>query len=159
MNISPPCASRRQFLTATGTIILLAYPQTGHARTPLVTVAEAQLPPPSSNDLSRRAVTRGPTIRSLSPDTDTTPLKANEPFRFNVEFAPRGGSRIDQSSIRVTYLRAHSINITDRLRPFINANGITIQDAVLPPGDHTLRVEVLDDQGRSGSTSLSIRVR
>lgn len=155
-----PVYAARHVVTAIGCLALavgLSVP--GHARTPLVTEAEAQLPPPAANELSRRAVTRGPTIRALSPDTDVTPVRANEPFRLAMEFVARGGARIDPASIRVTYLRASPVNITSRLQSFSTANGIQVQDAVLPAGEHTLRVDVSDDQGRTSTTLLSIRAR
>lgn len=150
----------RHMVTATACLALIAaVPSQAQARTPLVTEAEAQLPPPVANELSRRAVTRGPTIRALSPDTDVTPVRANEPFRLAMEFVARGGSRIDPASVRVTYLRASPVNITSRLQSFSTANGIQVQDAVLPAGEHTLRVDVSDDQGRTSTSLLSIRAR
>jgi len=151
------CIRRTWALTSLAALFLAFYLTKGFARTQLVTQAEAQLLPPPNNDLSRRAVTRGPAIRVISPDAGLAAIKANEPFRLLVEFVARGSSRIDQASMRAAYLRANNIDLTGRLRTFTSTSGINLGESALPPGDHTLRLEVSDDQGRVSPTLLVIR--
>ena len=58
-------------------------------------------------------------------------VSANQPLDVHVEFAGRGGQKINQASAEVTILRGGNINITDRLKPFITANGIEMPAAMV----------------------------
>ncbi|KAJ8136276.1 hypothetical protein OY671_010511, partial [Metschnikowia pulcherrima] len=44
-----------------------------------------------------------------------------------------------------------------RLKPFVKPDGIDMPDAELPAGDHIIRVDVKDSEGRSASTSFTLK--
>jgi hypothetical protein len=48
--------------------------------------------------------------------------------------------------------------LTPRIKSFVQATGIDIPDVQLPAGDHMVRVDVKDSDGRIGSTSFILRV-
>lgn len=116
---------------------------------------EAALPPPRDVPSATRAVTRGPVIRMVAPGA--SPADITGPFWFRVEFSARGGARIQPASLRVIYLRAWEVDVTERLKPFVTEAALEIREAVIPVGDHHLRIEVQDDNGRSGSALISLK--
>jgi len=118
----------------------------------LITNQEAALPP-SPTSQAGRSITRGPAIRQVSPANAVT---ANQPFDLHVEFAGRGGEKINPASAQITILRGGNINITDRLKPFITANGIEMPAAMVPPGTHVLQVVVSDAGGRQTTANVEI---
>ena len=121
----------------------------------LVTNQEAALPL-SADSKAGRSITRGPAIRQVSP---AGAVAANKPFDLHVDFAGRGGEKINPSSAQITILRGSNINITDRLKPFITANGIEMPAAMVPPGTHVLQVAVSDAGGRQTIANIEIEAR
>jgi hypothetical protein len=79
-------------------------------------------------------------------------------WRFKLIFRAYGGSTIDPSTLAVTYLRGSNIDLTQRIRTFVQPGGIDIPDAEVPPGEHTIRVEVKDSAGRTATTNLLLAV-
>jgi hypothetical protein len=121
----------------------------------LVTGSEAALPP-SATSKAGRSITRGPAIRQVAP---ANAVAANQPFALKVEFAGRGGEKINPASAQVAVLRGSDINITDRLKPYITANGIEIADARVPAGTYVLQVTVSDAGGRQSIANIEIDAR
>jgi hypothetical protein len=118
----------------------------------LVSSQEAALPP-SATSKAGRSITRGPAIRQISP---TNVVSANTPFDLHVEFAGRGGEKINPASAQVAILRGSNINITDRVKPFITASGIEMPAAMVPPGTYVLQVTVSDAGGRQSIANIEI---
>jgi hypothetical protein len=121
----------------------------------LVTSQEAALPPSASSSAGR-AITRGPAIRQTSP---TGQVPANGPFRLRVEFVGRGGEKVNPATAQIMILRGNTIDITQRLRPFISANGIDVPEALVAPGAHVLQVAVSDSGGRQSLANIEIEAR
>ena len=122
----------------------------------LVTDREAALPVPA-DAAATRAVTRGPAIRYVAPQD--SPVASREPFWVRLEFVARGGSRINPDATRVILLRGPGLDLTERVRPYLTASGLDIQEALAPPGRFALRVEVADDQGRQSNAIMQVQVR
>ncbi len=119
----------------------------------LITADEANQPPPKGAvAMSARGVTRGPKIELISPPATTSPL------RISLKFQTYGGATIDLDSVKVIYLRANNVELTDRVKPFISVNGIDIPEAQLPPGNHVVRVDLKDSEGRVATTSVNLKV-
>jgi hypothetical protein len=122
----------------------------------LVTDREAALPAvPAPGET--RAVTRGPAIRYVHPLD--RPVRAREPFWLRLEFAARGGARIDPQATRVTLLRGPHLDLSSRVRPFLSDAALDIGEALAPPGSFAFRIVVADDQGRSSGTVITLDVR
>lgn len=110
----------------------------------LITETEAALPA-SAGPLANRGISRGPAIKLESPEADTF---VSTPFAFKVKFEPRGGAKIDLSTIKVIYLKSPLVDLTSRLRHSISSNGIDFINATAPAGTHPIRVTAKDSEGR-----------
>ena len=120
----------------------------------LITQDEANLPPPKGAiAVDRRGVTRGPKIILVG---DIEPM--HSPVHLQLKFESFGGAKIDEDSVKVTYLRTPNVDLTPRIKAFVQVTGIDVPDAELPVGDHMVRVDVKDSDGRSGSASFVLQV-
>jgi hypothetical protein len=120
----------------------------------LITDEEAKLPPPKGAVATdRRGITRGPKIEFI-PDGDP----AHSPMRLQIKFESFGGARIDPDSIKIIYLRTPNVDLTSRIKSFVQTTGIDIPDVQLPVGDHMLRVDIKDSDGRVGTTSFVLKI-
>jgi hypothetical protein len=109
-----------------------------HAGVVLITPDEAQLPT-LKGVYASRAVTRGPRVDLAGPDTNDV----RSPLRLQLKFRGFGGA---------------TINLTARVRPYAQPTGIEIPDAEAPPGEHLVRVEVHDSEGRRTTTTFLLSV-
>jgi hypothetical protein len=122
--------------------------------TPLITDDEAKLPPPKGAiSANTRGILRGPKVEVISPNE-----AAHSPLRLQLKFESFGGARIDVESVKVLYLRTPNVDLTARVKPFIQADGIDMPEAELPPGEYLVRVDVKDSDGRPGSVSFTLRI-
>jgi hypothetical protein len=122
---------------------------------PLITAEEAALPPQKGAVLnSGRGITRGPKIQV--PDAETG--AQTSPMHFQVKFQTFGGSSIDLEALKVTYLKTPVVDLTPRIKPFAQPNGIDMPDAQLPPGDHLVRIDIKDSDGRAASMSFLLKI-
>ncbi len=139
------------FLLATG---LLAISGSGHAFE-LIKAEEAKLPA-ATGGLTTRGITRGPGIKVMSPDLTAGPLKS--PFNLKLAFEPRGGSKIDTTSLKVSYLKATPIDLLARVKSGLSESGIDLANAEIPPGEHAIQVTLQDSEGRKTSTVINLTI-
>lgn len=120
----------------------------------LITITEAALPsaPPM---LSTRGITRGPSIKLLSPQADTA---VTSPFSLKLSFEARGGEKIDPNSVNIVYLKSPLVDLTPRLKSAITTSGIDFPKAEVPPGEHAIQVTVKDGAGRETQSVIKIMV-
>jgi hypothetical protein len=122
---------------------------------PLITAEEAALPPQKGAvPNSGRGITRGPKIQV--PDAEAG--VQTSPMHFQVKFQTFGGSSIDLDALKVTYLKTPVVDLTSRIKPFAQPTGIDMPDALLPPGDHLLRIDIKDSDGRVSSMSFLLKI-
>jgi hypothetical protein len=121
----------------------------------LITASEAALPPEPSVGHDR-GISRGPTVIVISPAPGTGMLKS--PVNLKVRFESHGGTWIDTDSVLLTYLRKPAVDLTQRVRAYIVPSGIEVDDAEVPPGTHTLRVDVTDSNGHTGWADITFTV-
>lgn len=132
---------------------MAAYTPRAAAGVVLITAEEAQLPAPKEI-VSSRAITRGPRIEVSGIDDG----KLHSPLHFRVRFRAFGGSTIDLGTLAVTYLRGPNIDLTQRIKAFVQPAGIDIPEAEVPPGEHAIRVELKDSEGRPATTNFVLAV-
>jgi hypothetical protein len=121
----------------------------------LITPEEAALPAASGESLTR-GISRGPGVELVSPSPDFGPVKP--PFELKVAFEPRGGNAIDPASVKVVYLKSPHIDLTPRLQSGITETGIVFPEASVPPGQHELKITVLDVDGRETNSVVQLVV-
>ena len=125
-----------------------------HAAHVLITEDEAKLPPPKAAIATdRRGITRAPKIKYIDPGQ---PI--HSPMHFQLAFEAFGGAKIDPNSVKVTYLKTPNVDLTGRVAPFVQTAGVDIPDAELPAGEHIVKVDVKDSDGRSGSATFILKV-
>jgi hypothetical protein len=132
---------------------LISQPPAAIAGVVLITPEEAQLPTPKGVHAAR-AVTRGPRIDLAGPDAS----EVRSPLSLQLKFRGFGGATINLDSLRVTYLKTPDVDLTSRVRPYAQPTGIEIPDAEAPPGEHLVRVEVHDSEGRRTVTTFLLSV-
>ncbi|SFP08581.1 hypothetical protein SAMN05216330_105554 [Bradyrhizobium sp. Ghvi] len=122
--------------------------------TQLITEEEAKLPPPKGAVAAdRRGILRGPKVEFVSPAESVA-----SPMKLQLKFESFGGAKIDPDSVKVIFLRTPNVDLTPRVKPFVHADGINMQDAELPPGDYTVRVDIKDSDGRPGTAVFTLKV-
>jgi len=119
----------------------------------LITEQEAKLP---ADPTRERDIIRGPTVRVVSPAPDAGTVKS--PLYLRLKFDSHGGAMIDIDTIKITYKRLPPVDLTQRLKPFTKLDGIEMSTAEVPPGTHTLRVDVKDTAARSGALNFTFTV-
>jgi hypothetical protein len=127
----------------------------GEARaTQLITEEEAKLPPPKGAIAAdRRGILRGPKVEFISPGETV-----HSPLRLQLKFEAFGGSKIDPESVKMTFLRTPNVDLTPRIKPFVQAAGIDMPDTDVPPGEYMVRVDVKDSDGHPGTVSFVLKV-
>jgi hypothetical protein len=136
-------------------VIILAAAPRADAGVILITPEEAKLPASKQVQLaSSRAITRGPRIEV----SELEDGKLHSPLHFRLRFLAFGGKTIDIDTVTVTYLRGPNIDLTERIKPFVRPTGIDIPDAEVPPGEHAIRVDLKDSDGRPATVSFSLAV-
>jgi hypothetical protein len=120
----------------------------------LITEQEAMRPAaaPKAEGASR-GIFRAPRINVLSPQEAVT-----SPLILKLKFESFGGTKIDENSVRVIYLKNPSVDLTPRLKKHLDSNGIEMDVAEAPPGEHHLKVEVKDSDGHLGTADVVIKV-
>lgn len=119
----------------------------------LITADEAKLP---QSDLQRRSIYLGPTIEVISPKQEVGEVKS--PFRLTLKFKPHGGAKVDVGTLTVTYMRNPVVDLSSRIIPHANADGINMPMAEVPPGTHRLWIDVQDTNGETGAIELILSV-
>ena len=145
----------RSFLAAA----CLALPLTSAANAQmlqLVTPQEAALPPGPAPAFDFRGPARRPSIQVVSPAPSAGMV--HSPLELKLRFRAFGGAEIDPESVVVTYLKNPAIDLTQRITPYIKADGIDIDHVDLPAGDHQFWVELKDNSGRVGTAEFTVQV-
>lgn len=142
------------FLRCTAVIAAFLAIGEASAGTVLISADEAKLPPPKGAvSVASRGITRGPKIELVG-NTDSV----RSPMRLVLKFESFGGAKIDTDSLKVIYMKNPAVDLTPRLKPFVQPTGIDIPDAELPAGDHLIRVDVKDSDGRTATTSFTLKI-
>jgi hypothetical protein len=110
----------------------------------LVTEQEAGYPD-DPYGIERGGPTPGPEVEVVSPALSGL---VKSPFYLKIKFKAHGGAEIDRDSITITYKKVPAVDITQRIRSAIRADGIDLTDAELPAGIHPFRIDVKDSRGR-----------
>lgn len=123
----------------------------------LVTRAEAALPAAPHTALELRgSPTRRPNVTVVSPPPNAGQM--HSPLDLKLQFQAFGGAAVNPDSVVVTYLKQPAIDITQRIKPFITKDGISIPQADVPPGKHQFWIELKDKDGRIGGAEFSFQI-
>ena len=141
----------RKFVWFVMAMVMVSATTNGAIAETLITEAEAALPA-AAGGVTMRGITRGPSIKMVSPG------EIKSPFQLKLKFEAHGGAKIEPGSLKVVYLKSPTVDITDRLKEFTTADGIDMTKAEVPAGQHSIRVDIKDSDGRVGSTTVQLSV-
>jgi hypothetical protein len=89
-------------------------------------------------------------LKETGPKIDIAQPKANTPTSSPVEIMIRFSPKkvpIDLSSLKVTLVKWVNIDITEHIRKYATPEGVHIEKADLPAGEHTVRLSLADKEG------------
>lgn len=82
-----------------------------------------------------------------------------QPVEIDVVFnQSKDGAEPNMSTLKVRYIKFFTIDITDRVRPYVAANRIHVTQAEFPKGEHTVELYVEDTQGKASSKVVEFKV-
>ncbi len=139
---------------ALGAGVTLVWPAVGAADM-LISEAESKLPASTDVAMTTRGMTRGPGVEQISPNPDRG---MPSPVPLKVKFIARNNVAVDPESVKVTYLKAQSVDLTERIKKHLTAEGIDMANAEVPPGTHHLRINIKDSQGRTTTATIKLTV-
>jgi len=134
------------------TLIYLFFQSAAIAQVRLITDEEAKTP--SQHVGTTRAITRGPSVKLLTPSD----VKAKS-FAFKLMLEPRGGALLNTSTLRVEYLKQPPIDLTPRVQSSLVGNVLEMTNLTVPIGEHPLRISIRDSEGREGSTLIHLSAK
>lgn len=122
----------------------------------LITPDEAALAPAVDDGIRPRGLNdAGPGIEIVRPqEGEIVPT----PAEILIRFLPKTAT-IDLSSLKVTLLKFIPIDLTDRLKPYVNPDGIAVKDAKVPTGTYRVRITLADAQGKTSTREISFEVQ
>jgi hypothetical protein len=123
----------------------------------LISPEEAAFAPAPEETLirSRGLTGKGPRIDVLKPLEDEP---AQSPLEIQVRFHPNPAA-VNPDSVKVQLVKFISIDITDRVKPYLSESGINVKEANIPAGKHLVRITVSDGKGETSSRDIELHVR
>jgi hypothetical protein len=146
----------RSMIFGCGVLALALGGQPASAGTVLIKSEEAALPSPpttTSVALVTRGITRKPNVILASPEASVS-----SPFNLQLRFQAHGGSHIEPNSFHMIYLKSPNVDLTDRVKPYVTADGVQVTGAEVPPGKHMIKVTITDTDNREGSAVFFLNV-
>ena len=116
--------------------LFLMDPCSGHSFT-LITLEEALQPEVPFLKECSSLEENGPHIKINAPKLDVPLLT---PFVVDIAFEASWNKIIDYDSLRVRYLKFIPIDLTNRVKPYLSNNRLTLKDVKVPQGRHCLQV-------------------
>lgn len=121
----------------------------------LIKNEEAKQPAAAGGVLATRGISRGPGIKVVAPDLAAG---VSSPFNLKIAFEPRGGAKIDPAATRITYLKATPVDLLPRVKSGLSEQGLVLEGAETPPGEHAIQISVQDSEGRVTHTVIQLNV-
>jgi hypothetical protein len=113
----------------------------------LITQEEARLP---TDNTTERSLFPGP--KFLLEFRNTSSI-TRSPFHLKIKFQTRG-ARVNLDSLYVTYKKLPPVDLTDRLKEFIEPDGIDMQGAEAPVGTHRITIGIKDKDDLESRTEF-----
>jgi hypothetical protein len=110
----------------------------GHSFT-LITLEEALQPEVPFLKECSSLKENGPHIKINAPNLDAPLLT---PFVVDIAFEAPWNKIIDYDSLRVRYLKFIPIDLTYRVKLYLNNNRLMLKDVKVPQGRHCLQVQI-----------------
>ena len=138
-------------------ILFAIYPFTGNCFT-LITPEEAEQPDAPmirTRGIKSRTEGDGPQIKIHSPNLEE-PLHI--PFSMDIAFEASPEKTIDFDSLSVKYLKVIAIDLTGRIKPYLNNNRLMVKDVKVPQGRHRLQLFIAYTSGEKTMMEIFLNV-
>lgn len=149
---------RRRLLQCSAALACPSVWAQGHSAPWLITPEEArQLAADLDAPLFATRAAGAPVIEVLRPTVSETALPS--PVPIELAFKPAAGASIAPESFRVFY-GVFKLDLTQRLLASVKVqpDGLRVEQAAIPSGQHRLVLQVSDNQGRTGTRELRFSV-
>lgn len=98
----------------------------------------------------------GPVIQVVQPGGDEI---GSQPVEIEVVFEKSSdGADPNMATLKVRYIKFISIDITNRIRPFVVENRFHVAKAEFPKGNHTVEIYLEDTRGKASSKVVEFKV-
>jgi hypothetical protein len=135
--------------------LCLIYPEAGFCLT-LITYEEAAQPDaPIPRGIKTRTEGNGPQIKIYSPNIDE-PLRV--PFMMDISFEASTEKTIDFNSLKIKYLKLVPIDLTGKIKPYLNNNRLMVKDVKVPQGKHRLQLFIAYTSGEKTTMEIVLNV-
>ena len=141
-----------------GSLLLVTGPALAGVTEPLelLTPEESALAaPPPGLVQAGRLLNDGPEIVVSQPQEN---VPYNPPIPILVHFIPNNGRDVDLTKLKIEVLKIITIDITPRVLPYATKEGIKVEKASLPPGEHKIRVIIGDVSGGMTERVFHVKV-
>ena len=148
----------KKFLKITGAALLLTLcifsAGTCAPSLQLLSMAEASLPEAKNFGFAAALRNDGPNISAK--DLEVSPGEANFPLVLG--FTAKEGAAVDLDTLKLECLKSTPIDLTARVRPYADKNGVRVDSISLPPGSYRFRVAISDFKGKFSEKEFTVKV-
>jgi hypothetical protein len=135
--------------------LFFIYPYAGDCLT-LITPEEAAQPDaPIPRGIKTKTEGNGPQIKVYSPNLDE-PLRV--PFIMDISFEASSDKTIDFESLKIKYLKLVPIDVTGKIKPYLNNNRLMVKDVKVPQGKHRLQLSIAYASGEKTMMEIVLNV-
>jgi hypothetical protein len=136
--------------------LFLVYPYAGYCLT-LITLEEAAQPDaPIPRGIKLTKIEgNGPQIKIYSPNLEE-PLRI--PFIMDIAFEAPSDKTIDLDSLSIKYLKLIAIDLTGKIKPYLNENRLMVKDVKVPQGKHRLQLSIAYTSGEKTMMEIVLNV-
>ncbi|MCJ7784870.1 MAG: hypothetical protein MUP41_13135 [Desulfobacterales bacterium] len=137
-------------------LLFVLYPHTGHGLT-LITPEEAAQPDaPVPRGVKLRTIQEnGPQIKIFSPNP-AEPIRV--PFILDIAFEASSDKTVDLDSLSIKYLKLIAIDLTGRMKPYLNGNRLVVKEVKVPQGKHRLQFSIAYASGEKTMMEIVLNV-
>jgi len=137
-------------------LLFALYPHDGHCLN-LITPDEAAQPDaPIPRGIKLTTIEgNGPQIKIYSPNLEE-PLRV--PFVMDIAFEASSDKIIDPASLAIKYLKLIPIDLTSRMKPYLNGNRLVVKDLKVPQGKHRLQLSIAYTSGEKTMMEIVLNV-
>ena len=136
-------------------LLSVIYPCVGNCFTLITSEEAAQPDAPIPRGIKTRTEGNGPQIKIHSPNLDE-PLQI--PFIMDIAFEASPDKTIDVDTLSIKYLKLISIDLTGRIKPYLNNNRLIVKDVKVPRGKHRLQVFIAYISGEKTTMEIVLNV-
>ena len=136
--------------------LFLVYPYAGYCLT-LITLEEVTQPDaPIPRGIKLTKIEgNGPQIKIYSPNLEE-PLRI--PFIMDITFEAPSDKTIDLDILSIKYLKLIAIDLTGKIKPYLNENRLMVKDIKVPQGKHRLQLSIAYTSGEKTMMEIVLNV-